>query len=64
MALHKSCAAGVDFLLRGFVVRYLMPWELPKEDVDQAWSLLGRKTLRWEKRLASGTRLALEEVRV
>lgn len=40
-----------------------MPWQLPQEDVDKAWSLIYRKTLRWEVRYAGGIKLAIDEVR-
>lgn len=39
-----------------------MPWQLPEEDVEKAWDLIIRKNLRWERRLAGGIRLALDEV--
>lgn len=39
-----------------------MPWQLPEEDVEKAWNLITRKNLRWERRLAGGIRLALDEV--
>lgn len=47
---------------RSFTNRYLMPWQLPEEDVDEAWDLISRKILRWESRLAGGIGLALDEV--
>lgn len=40
-----------------------MPWQLPQEDVDKAWSLVERKTLRWELRHTGGVKLAIDEVR-
>lgn len=43
--------------------RYLMPWQLPQGDVDKAWSLIYRTTLRWELRYAGGIKLAIDEVR-
>lgn len=40
-----------------------MPWQLPQEDVDKAWGLINRKSLRWELRDAGGVKLAIDEVR-
>lgn len=39
-----------------------MPWQLPQEDVDNAWGLINRKTRRWELRGAGGIKLAIDEV--
>ena len=40
-----------------------MPWQLPPKDVDKAWSLIYKNTLRWELRYAGGIKLAVDEVR-
>lgn len=40
-----------------------MPWQLPREDVLAAWSLVERMTLRWELRQSGGVKVALDEVR-
>lgn len=40
-----------------------MPWQLPQEDIDTAWGLINRKTLRWELRHMGGSKLAIDEVR-
>ncbi|CAM9600860.1 unnamed protein product [Ectocarpus sp. 4 AP-2014] len=45
------------------LARYLMPWELPQEDVHKAWGLINRKTRRWELREAGGFKLAINEER-
>lgn len=41
-----------------------MPWQLPQEDVDEAWELVTRKCLRWEMRHARGVGAAMQEVMV
>ncbi|CAM9156995.1 unnamed protein product, partial [Laminaria digitata] len=43
------------------LAQYLMPWQLPQEDVLTAWSLVERRTLRWETRQSGGTKVALDE---
>lgn len=40
-----------------------MPWQLPQEDIDMAWSLIYSTTLRWELRYAGGIKVAIDEVR-
>ncbi|CAM9710976.1 unnamed protein product [Pylaiella littoralis] len=43
--------------------KFLMPWQLPQEDVDTAWGLINRKTLRWELRDAGDINVAIDEER-
>eukprot|EP00752_Nemacystus_decipiens_P001758 g1699.t2 len=46
------------------LAKYLMPWQLPHDDVRKAWILIYRNTLRWELRYAGGIKLAIDEERV
>lgn len=41
-----------------------MPWELPQEDVDEAWMLITRRCLRWETRHSRSVGAAMQEVMV